>query len=413
MGLMEYDSEKRFGDYVIGRKPPKHWIEPFAPPKDYKHIISFSNGYHIMLLSFERPELFRGVSLDSLDLDESALIPKDKLDEALIPTVRGNIHKLVHNHHLHHSICDFSSSPWLPQGQWIFETEDLAKKYPDEYFFLAATAIDNFDVLGMDYFKRQAKIMTKLKFDVEILNKRLKKVENCFYPSFRTIHIDHNVYNYKQQDEGLDKVEGYIDYSPNMPIELSFDFNAAFMSCIVSQFKYAENQLRFIDELFVKHSTIERLIGKFISNYQTHTNKMVHIYGDRNGFEVDKVSGQIFYETIQRRLLEHGWYSEIKAIPSNIEHKTKYSLINYGLSESSQTLPRVRINQFNCGNLIASIYNSPVNDDFTKDKTSESKDGIEQELATHLSDAFDYRVYMLWAKQSGVSTSQSGEVGFM
>jgi hypothetical protein len=410
-GLIEYDPETKLGHYVIGKKPPQPWVQPYAPPRDYKHCITFLNGYTIIMLSFERTEIFRGHNLDALDIDESAFINKEELDKTLIPTVRGNIFKEVHKHWLHHSICDFTSAPYLAEGQWIYETEALMEKDPKRYFFLSST-LNNYKVLGKQYYINAAETMTKLRFDVEILNKRLVMVENCFYPNFqKKKHVDEFVYAYDEGDKGM-FVKGYTDYNPNDMLLISFDFNANFMSCIIAQLK-PNNELRIIDECFVKHSTIDALIDKLCQTYTTHNQKIVQIYGDRNGYNIDKKSAtsQSYYNRIQELLSVNGWASDLKAMYGIIEHQNKYQVLNYGLLEGNNQMPRVRINAVKCFNLVLSITNSPIKPNFEKDKGSEQAD-IPQERATHFSDCFDYLYYLLCTRLLAGSES-AGDVGFI
>ncbi len=49
---------------------------------------------------------------------------------------------------------------------------------------------------------------------------------------------------------------------------------------------------------------------------------------------------------------------------------------------------------------------TPIKADYTKDKSSEKKGGVEQENATHIGDTVDY--YVIWKSLGGVAYNESG-----
>ena len=391
-GLREYDQKSGFGHYVKGKRPPTDWIKPYQPPSNYENVISFLNGYTIQLLSMDRAELARGGNYDGGHIDESALMKYEHVTKILAPMIRGNIHYF--SHHLHQTFCDYTSVPWLPSGQWVFKTEDLAKQKPDEAFFLESTAYDNAVVLGQDYFPKLRNTMTQLEWDVEVLNKRLTKLPNSFYPSFNEEkHGVWKTYTYTHDEKTGLTLPLDSDRDPARPLELSFDFNAGFTSVIVCQ----ENgqEFRCLDALWVKQSqttVLDALVTKFCDSYESHERKHVVLYGDRNGNNKQVGANLTFYQTIQQGLAARGWTSVLMVQGLDPDHRLKHIAINELLAETNPRLPVLRLNRNKCQYLIISIQQSPINPDWTKNKNSE-KSSIDQERATHLSDCFDNIVY--------------------
>lgn len=392
-GLREYDPKTGFGHYVKGKRPPSDWIKPHQPPSNYENVISFLNGYTIQMLSMDRAELARGGNYDFGHIDESALMKEEHVNKILTPMIRGNNYRFPNNPH-HQTFCDYTSVPWLPSGQWVFKTEELVKQEPDNYFFLESTAYDNVAVLTEDYLRKLRNGMTPLEWDVEVMNKRLTKLPNSFYPSFsEEKHAVWKTYTYTHDDKTGLTLCVDSDRDPNRLLELSFDFNAAFTSVIVCQ--EHGNEFRTLDALWVKQSTtnvLDALVEKFCDAYEGHGKKELLIYGDRNGNNKQANSNLTYYQQIMQALAARGWASTLMVQGLDPDHRLKHIAINQMLGETNPRLPVLRFNRNKCKFLIISIQQSPIKPDWTKDKRSESS-GIEQERATHLSDCFDNIVY--------------------
>jgi hypothetical protein len=77
--------------------------------------------------------------------------------------------------------------------------------------------------------------------------------------------------------------------------------------------------------------------------------------------------------------------------------------------EQSPRLPLIRFNKANCHSLIISMNNSRTkqgrNGEIKKDKSDETKKGVDQAKATHLSDALDVIGVGMWIH--GIGTAQS------
>jgi hypothetical protein len=401
-GLRKFDSKLGIGHYVVGKEPPSDWIRPYQAPAGYDNCVSFINGYTLQLISLDRPELARGGNYDGGHLDESALVKREHVAKILRPMIRGNIYRFTH--YLHQTFCDYTSVPWLPSGQWVFETEEKAKENPEEYFYLESTAYDNVDVLGEKYLSFLRGEMTQLEWDIEVMNMRVNKVPNSFYPNLNEDkHGVWKTYSYEYDEATGVTLPTTTDRTARKPIETSWDFNAAFTSMIVCQEK--GNEFRCLDELWVKNSTtnvLESLVTKFCDEYEQHEAKHMIIYGDRNGNNKNILSNKTFYQIIQEKLAERGWTSQLMVEGLDPDHRLKHIAINEILAETNPRLPIIRINRNKCKFLLISMGQAPINPDWTKNKNSEKSTSLPQERATHLSDCFDNIVYRKYGKSFGV-----------
>lgn len=382
-------------DYVIGKKPPSFFESPYNPVKKYNNVISFWNGVSIDLISLYGKNKGRGGNYQFILGDEFALVDKNTFETNVIPALRGNFNKIARievddwidvpfgqmiDHYgnpvweipfaenpYYNSIAIVTSMPWTSDGQYILDFEE-----DSDAFYVEATALDNRKAVGPDYMQRMKKILPDLIYQVEVENKRLGQIPDGFYPEFSDKH-----HTYRG-----DK------YRTDLPLYISLDFNAGFNSMIVSQ--YYDNICYIIDELFVKGNRIvDDLIELFVNKYQSHGNKFVEIYGDRNGNNRQANSKTTIYESIEKALRTGGWnyYRPHKGLDA--PHADKHQMINTGLKEEGTTrLPKIRIAK-HCKHLIISINTAPMTHDFKKDKRSETRKSVQQEYATHLSDCLD------------------------
>lgn len=420
-GMIEYNPKLGYGHYVINRRPPDHWKKAHQPIRTFENCMIFANGYTLQFVSADREETTRGANFDQLFIDESATIKERFYNRVLRQTVRAN-KEIYHdprpgrkgyNHPLHWLIADFTSAPWLPEGQWVYKTEGLMAKQPDKYFFLEANAYDNMAFLPGGYIEDQRESSTDIEFQVEVLNHRISKLPNGFYNSFDSErHLYSNDSDYQFDDAKRLYVSTRTDYDPNKPLESSWDFNAEFTSMVVCQ--EINREQRFIDTLYVKYadiSLVEKLTGDFITKYQHHKRKLLILYGDNGGNKKDAGRNKTFYQIIKDLLTKASWTVQDKVQDAYPAFHIRHRVINTLLQESNTRLPVIRINQNTCKPLIISLQNAPIDGTtFEKVKTSERNKNLPQEFATHLSDAFDYILFRKFSKLVTVSGNRTSGI---
>lgn len=422
-GLYEYDSKIRpWGHYTINRRPPNGWHNPFEGINTYDNCVCFKNGCTIVFLSADRPDTARGLNLDVLLMDESFKLKEDFYNTVLRKTVRANKyqyadprpHRKGYNHPLHWLIADFTSAAWTPEQQWIYRTEELMKKDPQRYYFQEATAYDNLDTLPGNFIETEREsCVDELTFEVEILNRRVVRLSNAYYAALNTSrHTYNQMYDYEFDDEKRLYVHKRVDYDPTKPIEASCDFNARFTCMLVAQ--EFPSELRFIDNIFVKradNTLVEELGRLFCTKYATHRKKVLYLYGDSSGKKGDPGRTTTHYQQLIGVLRINGWSVKDCVQSSYPPYKIRYRVVNTILAESRPSVPKIRINELECKPLLISLQHAPIiSDNFEKDKRSELDEKLDQQYATHLSDAFDYILFKKFSRLVPITSSARGRI---
>lgn len=406
MGWWEYDAKiNPFGNYVLFKEPPAEWPRAYKSPKSWDRCVSFDSGFCLQLLSFEKPDTNRGHNFDGGFIDESALFKSEWVSKILMATLyRANTWRFKDNH-LHNSLYDFTSNPWFQSGQWVFETEELMKKNPEKYLFLEGTAYDN-PTLHKDYIPNMEESTEPLVFRVEVLNERLAKLPNCYYPSFDVEkHCTSATFTYDQTEDGI-WLPTFSDYDPNKVLEVSLDFNNYICSSIVCQ--EVPNKLKVLNTIYVKvaqpnKTLAESLALAIVAAYPDQVKKDIIVYGDASASSKSAGSNTTFFAQVFAELRAAGWKVTARVLKTNPEHKDRFALIDRILAEGSTILPRLRINLNTCKALIISMQNSPIVGDMKKDKSSEGT-SLQQEYATHLSDCLDYILYYKYSSRKPKSS---------
>ncbi len=248
VGYKRYEP-KEGGHYVIGAKPPKHFLTPYEPVLKYENFISFSNGTGYLLLSQERIGSARGPNVDREIVDEALTLNKERYDQETSPTNRGNEEHfgILSKNKVtqHHGFRYVSSMPFMPEQKWLLEYAsyyeeeagirlfeiwnrivklqlDVISAYKQEdkslfrdlwnetvrlkkqiipfvskngLLFTLANAFDNIRNLGMSYIVREYDKQSLLTFMIEILNWVIDKVEDSYYALETNRHVYYHAQN--------------------------------------------------------------------------------------------------------------------------------------------------------------------------------------------------------------------------
>jgi hypothetical protein len=233
LGYRRYDPKTKTGDYVVCQKPPTHFYEPYERLMGYEHVITFSNGHALYLLS--QAAGARGPNADYNITDEALTIDKVKFDQEAAPTNRGNEEMFGFRSqnplYKHHGSTFTSSMGFLPEHKWLTEP---AQYYEDEAgiqllvvwnkivnlqlqliqakiagdetmavelfkesirlrktitpfvsrdgtLFMLSNAFDNIHNVTFNYILNTYKVMDVASFMIEVLNFYLNKVTDCYY----------------------------------------------------------------------------------------------------------------------------------------------------------------------------------------------------------------------------------------
>ncbi len=429
--------------YEIKTKPNrnKKWPEPFVPPLSYDHFIPWYTGAGFYLISQDKDVPFRGPSLDGIYVDEGLTINKERFDEEIAPTNRGNRFK----HSLRHFFRFSSTKPIGSDGIWLFENskyygdalllikrmqresiemklelidsddKEYQKKlfreiqklrkeilfYPDpenKIYYSEADAFDNINVLGLEYFKTNKRVMSILKFRTEMLNETLEGIEDGFYPSFSEKHINYDHFNYNyidnltpaQRDLKRDcRWDNDIYY--NQPLRHVVDWGGWINTSLTWQ-RNGKN-INVNNHQYAKHpQKIRDLADKFIEYYMHFPHKQVYLHFDHTGINKKDNSALTSSEEYASYLRQAGWIVTIVKPLGAVGHDEKFYLTQKVMSGHDSDMPTLRINAYNCSNLITAIKLTPIKkgtDGMKKDKSAEKDRNFPQEQAPHATDCLD------------------------
>lgn len=449
--------------YIVGKQPPKYFAKPLRKPLKAEYSIFFYNGTVIQLLS---QDVFNNGSTSQFGIaDEARKLNKGKLDQLLL-TLRGEEHIWGKIPELH-SITFATDQPVSPSEMWIFDYEkemdveqieliqyhqlklnelilgwnsvnpSLRKKYSgtinsyvsklnklrsDSVYFSEASSLDNIYALGekaIDNFKR---ILPDLTFRVSVLNERMKKPENAFYPNFNSELHTYNAFTYnylrgdsvaehivsvKQnclQDGELIKADGF---------DLAIDSGGSINCLVVGQ--NHGNIYRILNAIHVKPpKKVADLANDFADYYEPHPEKFVNFYYDQTHIGTTATSTLNAAEEFIQQLRSRGWIVNAVytgAVPAPMSRYLFYQSL---LSENDERLPRLRIHKTHCDNLVKGIVSTELKANgktgYEKEKKYERYSNVPQEQITHFTDAMDVLLYSLFKtilNRSGFNASVS------
>lgn len=305
----------------------------------------------------------------------------------------------------------------------------------DGILFTLANAFDNIGNLGMSYILREYEKQSLLTFMIEILNWIIDKVEDCYYPIDSQIHIYYDAYNddfirgiAENTNWDPDKLSTPdcrfdLDCDPNRPLEIVPDWGSKMVLFSIAQernFNFATKIVEPVDctinEFYIKSNDaknvpVDDLVDMFSDYYKEHPCRELHYYRDRYGDhrQPNAKSSKSYNEQAIERLTKRGW-NVIPFVHRGMEppHHDKYLLWMNILKGKDPRYPKWIINGRNCKYTLISMNNTRVIDKdgkFEKDKSSERKDSILPEEATHFGDAVDKRIWTKYGDRLYQSTS--------
>jgi hypothetical protein len=307
----------------------------------------------------------------------------------------------------------------------------------DGLLFTLANAFDNVQNLGMSYITREYKKQTLLTFMIEILNWIIDKVEDCYYPLDSQKHIYYDAYNddfirgvAENSNWDADQLSTPdcrfdLDCDPNRPLEIVPDWGAKINLFSIGQernYNFATKMVEPVDCVInefsikpqdAKSVPVDDLVDMFCDYYKEHPCRDLFYFRDRYGDhrQPNVKNSKPYNEQAIERLMKRGWRVTAR-VHRGMEppQHDKYLMWANILKGNDPRYPKWIINGRNCKYTIISMNNTRVierDGKFDKDKSSERKDKILPEEATHFGDAVDKRMWTKYGDilyQSGNST---------
>lgn len=297
---------------------------------------------------------------------------------------------------------------------------DKRRSEGGQWAYIKGSSFSNLGILGLDYIKRQFSGARSNfdKFKLSILGIRPERVKEMFFANFGKGHIfkDSYKYNTDSANEVMETVGERHRNSSDLkycdstkPLIFGFD-PGNFMSVVVAQEK--GNELRVIKNFYVwtpkQHFDMAAEITEF---FKPHDRKTIELYYDRAANQRKEIyatnpKGKTDIAIFKRCLEDMGWRVELRTPfdQRTIEYWEHYLLIDVLLTERDKQTPRLRLCQFECEELISSIYMSPIkrqkDSGIELDKSSEKKlDYVDQPwYSTQLPSALMYLLFGKYEK---------------
>lgn len=362
--------------YVIG-KPPLSWWEqdkchPFSPPKEYENTMTFFNGFTVVFISTAKPKGKRGGSYDMAIVDEAAFVKAVTFKKVIVPMVRDNLYRFDST--MHHSIFLLTSQPTDADGKYVLAFEKEHEASPEDVLFLWTSARDNEVVLGEQWFKTMRQNMGYSDYLLEVENERQRKLPKSFYHTFdRDKHFGQKA-----------------AINPDELIEVSWDFGGSFNCATLWQER--DGYERCLGRFYTKdqQGKVNGVVDAICERLKDHRFRYVRLWGEPRGKDSNPYSDDDLYTIIGKRFNAAGWEYDDK-VPQGQQakkHKERHFFFEAVFTEGNPLLPKVRFNA-ECEDVVIAIENTPIKNDFQKDKSKEDDPTFPQEHATHFTDTVD------------------------
>lgn len=428
-------------DFVIGKKPPEWFAEPIVPPLSWQYTIAFSNGTVVHLVSQDREGSANGLSIDWKIVDECKYIDKEQYDAEVVPASRGNIPEF--GHLSCHQSTLFCTDRWYgPEGKWIdeliekqdhkvnalikllsYEQQKLeykiaTKQYSESYqtklqtqinsfeselnelrmdaiWVNYASAIENYYILGKNFFLQQRQALTSTMFDVTVLNKKKKKADSPFYPHLDRSYHCYNSFNYDafSFDNPISfDCTGDKDLIEGKKLYVTVDPGAVINTVVVGQLD-DDGNIRIINALHVESpALISHAIEKFCNYYAAHNCHDVVYYYNPTHTARHGATEHTYYSLAMREFKKHNWNVAPYYYTKVPEYKERYNLSSSLLSNREGD-KRISFNEINCDDLLIAMEDAETMEadgKLKKNKKSEkAQSKVDPKHATHYTDAFD------------------------
>lgn len=241
---------------------------------------------------------------------------------------------------------------------------------------MKGTSFTNLAILGLDYFKEQydGNKGNIDKFKLSMLGVRPNKVRSPFFSKFGQHNIFDDSYTYNHIDTyaidgNREKTSRDLKYcDSNMPLLMGLD-PGNFMSCIFGQQKNISNtkELRVFKNMWVigpdeEHFELAQKINEY---FKYHNSKTIYLHYDRAGNQKkdkykDNPKGTTDAFIIKTHLKDLGWEVHLMSLDQRTIFFWEHFFLQARLfGEKEAKVPRVKICQNECEELISSIQMSP------------------------------------------------------
>lgn len=419
-------------DFVVFKKPPTHFMQPLIKLEKFDHVISFSTGFALCCASQKVSGSANGYNAQALIVDEAKFVKRETITTEVIPALRGA--QNYFGHLPEYRSQWFFSDKWGGDIKWlqdnkklmnqklidavirmqvellnlqeeqeqysstrtiykyqsrIIELENKLNRIRKELVFVSdADPYENLINVGEKYFRDLKRDLSKLEFDVAILNKDPDRVEFTFYPGYIP-----EIHNYKIKD----------DICLTKPITVALDYQWRITPLVAAQFhqlpgsEYTTlNIISAIDSLDEQRGGIDSTVDLFCKQMREYGyvfNRVNYVY-DHTAIGKSPANDP-FFILVQKAFIRNGWLVNLIYIAQASEHDLRFASMKNMFNKNGDDA--VRFNQDHTVYLRQSIQLAEtvsVNGKTKKDKSKEKRLSTPARETTDYSEALDQ---LLWA----------------
>lgn len=431
-------------DYVLYKKPPAHFVQPFIIPGDYEHVISFATGMCACLVSLRIEGSANAYNAQAAIGDEVKFCDEEQINTEVLPAIRGEQERYGHLPE-YLSVWMFTDK-YGPKIKWYLEKRDkvnkkaievvyamqmkifewqaalrdaksLATEYKyrkliDEYskkcneirkhlvYFSEMKPYENLHTLGEMFFKRAKKLCkTEEMYNVAFLNHDPGKIENSFYSTLS----DANYY-------GLEN-----DVDPLKPLIISLDYNWRIVPMSVAQiatlpgksfptlntvaaFHAVHPQEKYnpadIHEAVGDIPEVVEIFTNYFLKHKHQINRTVYYVYDSTAIG-RRIQSEQYNVMVRKALIKAGWNVVDKYIGQAPTHGARNKKFKEWFKERGEL--SVMINKLTTIWLQKSVNQAGAKTSANitkKDKSTETDNNFPAKESTHHSEAWDH---ILWA----------------
>lgn len=437
---------KRGIHWDIGHAPNKKlgWRYPLIVPEDWKNVITFYNGSIAQIISQDRSGTSNSKSFDFLCIDEAKFIDFEQLKNETFPANRGQQREFG-SCPWHHGLLITSDMPVTKKGSWfmryeqendperaeliraclaeIFSIKSTQSNLPiqsnktikspaarlsrlENYlcelrrgctFFKTYSSLENMEILGEEYIRRQKRDLPPLLFQTSILCIPVTSAPDGFYSSLKEKH-KYTAANFSYIDSlpwqptpAAPDCRADSDILTDRPLSIAFDFNRNINWLVCGQADSVRGRLNTLRAFWVKYERkLPALIEDFCKYYEPLPLHAATFYYDSTALGSNyAVNNEDFRFVIEQELKRRGWTVQSIYIGHPMNHAEKHLLINRAFDGGEPLTPY--FNAVGCADLLVSIQTAGVYNG-KKDKRGEKLVETEEdrlEARTDGSDAWD------------------------
>lgn len=452
--------------YWIREKPPEELEldQPITPVDNPKYFIFWINGTVVKLVSMDRQAMVNSKSFDWGAICEARKLPGARVEDDVIPTVRGNEDYFGHLPE-HGSILIESDLPKDVKGKWFLKYKkqmdqetvdwimsiqryihDLEKMKPtkrvleqiedakteinkmrsDLVHWIEAGTFDNIHALGEKAMRYLRRTLSPKDYEISVLNILNDEVDDCFYAGLDDTVHGYDAFNYAYIDKlsKLPKRDCRWDRDVNLhkPLDITIDYNLRH-SCI-DVFQMTNKKLRLLKHTYVlaplTHLDMVDMICEYYNEHQTKEIRLIY-----NGTFIsgEQVAGRkSIRQEVQQRFEKNGWKVKPEPLGQAMWHEDLYFEWEKLFRGDSDF--KFYYNRGNGGDIWYNACKQTTikpttappkkgrrSPKFYKDKSSERPtSGIPQQDATHATESVD-QILQFYKKQSNDSKSKYYAIG--